>query len=243
MKMSVTGAPGFAALGCARAVAAALSPDAIALAPTDNASSNVTETQRMRIRDLVAPAMPCLPRIQSRGPHKRFASMVCSELFGPDVLFKTSQIPDVPVRVAHSLFARPNKVQLPAARSPADAHLMDARAALAAGDDAWALEAFTAALRSDPANRLALAGRLACLAALGREEEMRDEMEADLRRDGAGVIELARLSAAQGRTALALNVIRVAMQARPDLGHAFVDDPRLAKLKDHPLFLQITGAL
>jgi hypothetical protein len=124
-----------------------------------------------------------------------------------------------------------------------DAYLLDARAALSAGDETWALGAFDAALTLVPTHALARAGRLACLAALGREEEMASDMENDLAREGAAVIELARMSVAQGNTPLALNVIRVAMQARPDLGAKFAVDARLAGLRDHPLFLQITGVL
>jgi thioredoxin-like negative regulator of GroEL len=88
-------------------------------------------------------------------------------------------------------------------------------------------------------------GRVLCLLQLGREDEaamaVADGGDDASPRDLA--VRLARVCALSGRTLDALQLLSALVQDDPAATGTLFDDPRLAALRDHPMFLQLLGRL
>lgn len=102
------------------------------------------------------------------------------------------------------------------------------------------------ALRLAPALPVAHFCRGVCLAGLGRHEEsyaaLRRAHELDPT-EGAYRLELARACGRVGRTGEAMDVLGLLLQAVPELVEDVATDPCFEGLRDHPLFLAMTGRL
>lgn len=126
---------------------------------------------------------------------------------------------------------------------PAAGWLALGRRAIAAGDPQDALRCFDGALAHEPRLALAHLGRAVCLAAIGREDEARDALEATIREAGGQeevLFALARMCAREGQASFAMPLLREAIRGKPAIEAAARADPLFS---DHPAFFAATGAL
>lgn len=142
-----------------------------------------------------------------------------------------------------ALVAPPVTVPVLPALPPFERRLAAARARLARGEWAPALEAFEEALLIEPRFALAHLGRAVCLTEMERETEARAalfETLATARGQEEVLYALARMCAAQGHVHLAVPLLGAAVQARPELVERYAAD---VVFGDHPAYLQVMGVL
>lgn len=133
-----------------------------------------------------------------------------------------------------------------AEETPAESCLRAGRRATAAGDLAGAVAWFDRALALEPRHSMAHLCRTLCLLGLGREEEAAAALDlayANAPREPGARLDLARICARTGLHPIALNLIGTALEAAPHLAEPARDDSAFTTLRDHPQFLQMTGAL
>lgn len=128
---------------------------------------------------------------------------------------------------------------------PALGHLRAARAAVARGDLDEALRRFDEAILLDPSCAVAHLGRTITLAALGRADEASRSLQASFEATPGPDLahQFSRLAAREGNSALAMDLLGVAMETRPELSERVLDDPAYQGLRDHPRLLAMMGRL
>lgn len=138
---------------------------------------------------------------------------------------------------------------LPTARPDEEAwlvHLRAARAAVGRGDVEGGLARFDEVLAQEPGCGVAHLGRTLCLAGLGRQEEAALALQQALGIGEAAptlAFQFSRLAAREGRNDLAMDLLRHALAARPDLSESVLSDPAYRGLRDHPRLLVLVGRL
>lgn len=142
--------------------------------------------------------------------------------------------------------APPRARTLPLELPPALAALRRARTAVAAHDPARALAALDEALAHDPTLGIARFSRAICLAQLGHDDEALAALD-EAWATGADAAEtrlrFARACLLDGAPQLGLRVLTELLASRPDLVDDVARDPAFAGLRDHPVFLQMSGQL
>lgn len=129
--------------------------------------------------------------------------------------------------------------------SAADVRVLQARAAIGRSDLDVALRLFEDAVALDATLGIAHMGRVACLVALGRDEEAAAAMDdANAAPPAEGVTaHLARGFAKRGESRVAMQLVGALLQHAPEAAPALADDERLAPLRDDPRFQQMVGRL
>jgi Tfp pilus assembly protein PilF len=136
----------------------------------------------------------------------------------------------------------------PAARAlePAAARLKVGRDLLALGDVRAALRAFDDAITLDATLAMAHFSRAVCLAQLDEEDEAFAALDFAMRLgiDGAAMsVRFARICLREGQDALAMRLLAAAFTEEPALIEKVAQEDGFRALRDHPVFLQMIGAL
>lgn len=161
---------------------------------------------------------------------------------GPAALAILPPTPAAPAPIE----AAPRRVPVEIPSSPALTCLRQGRTAAAAGEFEQAVSWFDHALALDAKLGVAHLCRSLCLLELGREDEAAHALHAAVEcapRDPAARVAFARICLGSGMAPIAMGLVGAALEERPDLSNAVQNDPAFASLRDHPMFLQMTGAL
>lgn len=142
-----------------------------------------------------------------------------------------------------ALAGMPPPVASAPAHPPVVRRMLQARHALGEGRLEDALAAFEAAAALDARFALAHLGRATVLTTMGRDDEARAALDVALELSAGQeevLVHLARMTAREGHTGVALYLLEGAIRARPELADLCARDPLFA---DHPAYLQALGRL
>jgi tetratricopeptide (TPR) repeat protein len=149
------------------------------------------------------------------------------------------------MRLARSLLAPPPPAPAAPPSGPLGSALHAGRDALGRRDFEVAEACFTRALSVDATCAMAHVGRIVALLSMGRDEEASFALDAALARDAQGEVgfALARTFVAMGHEGEAMDLLGLVLETRPALAASLLKDRAFRKLRDHPRFLQLAGAL